>query len=88
MPQDTPYPELSQNFWINEAQKTLGKINFSHPTQTFLYTQVAVIPVDTITYTVYHKVDIVQVIADPGNTSVPVIKASLLFRDNEFGWVQ
>ena len=88
MPQDTPFPEVSQNFWINEAQRMFGRVNFAHPTETFLYTQVAVIPVDTITYTVYNKVDIVQVIADPGNTSVPVIKASFLFRDNEFGWVK
>lgn len=86
MPLDTPYPEVSQDSWSQEAQNHLGKIGFKTQTETFMYTQVAVIPIDTATYTVYHKIDTVSVMADPGNKSIPVIKASLLFRDNAFAW--
>lgn len=88
MPSDTPYPEVSQAFWIQEAQNQLGKVTFNDPSQTFVYTQVAVVPLDTATYTVYHKVDIVQVIQDPGYTSVPVVKTSYLFKDHEYAWFQ
>lgn len=88
MPANTPYAEISQNFWIAEAQTQLGKVTFPSPDVTFLYTQVAVIPLDAVNYTVYHKVDIVQIIQDPGHQAIPRILTSYLFKDNEYGWVQ
>jgi hypothetical protein len=85
---DNPYAELSQNFWIQHAQQELGKVTFQSPDVTFLYTQVAVIPVDSINYTVYHKVDIVKIIQDPGHRAIPRILTSFLFKDNEYNWAQ
>ncbi len=85
---DTPYAELSKDFWIQQAQKEFGKAAFSTPDTTFLYTQVAVIPVDAVNYTVYHKIDIVKIIQDPGQQAIPRILTSYLFKDNEPGWFQ
>lgn len=85
---DRPYAELSQQFWILEAQTQLGKVTFPTQDVTFLYTQVAVIPLDALNYTVYHKVDIVKIIQDPGHPAIPRILTSYLFKDNESGWFQ
>ena len=85
---DGPYNELSRDFWIHEAQSLYGKVAFPSPSYTFLYTQVAVIPADAINYTVYHKVDLVQIIQDPGHKAIPRILTSYLFKDNEYNWAQ
>jgi hypothetical protein len=85
---DNPYAELSQNFWIQSAQNQFGKVAFTSLDTTFLYTQVAVIPLDAVNYTVYHKVDIVKIIQDPGHQAIPRILVSYLFKDNESGWFQ
>ena len=85
---DVPYSELSRDFWIHEAQSLYGQVAFPAPSYTFLYTQVAVIPADAINYTVYHKVDLVQIIQDPGHQAIPRILTSYLFKDNEYNWYQ
>ena len=85
---DAPYSDLSRDFWIQEAQSLYGKVAFPSPSYTFLYTQVAVIPADAINYTVYHKVDLVQLVQDPGHQAIPRILTSYLFKDNEYNWAQ
>lgn len=85
---ESVYDDLSKDFWIQAAQNQFGKVVFQSPDVTFLYTKVAVIPVDAVNYTVYHKVDLVKIIQDPGHPSIPRILTSYLFKDNESGWFQ
>jgi hypothetical protein len=77
------YDKITSTYWLEEVNKNS---NFGHfPSNvTLMYTKVAVLPVDSVHYNLYHKVDVVQLIPDQGAPN----KASFLFKDTEVGWIK